>query len=211
MATRNTSALSSQDSSPKTDKTKTSTAKDAACEAAARIEQTRAIAESQFRELLMNISSAKYGEEPEFPEPWEGESHGAEHWGNHFVWGSTQVNSDLALAAQCELEEDITADDPDDGIFEFCRSPMFWKLRQQFVKEATEGGSHAFIHLVWRCYSAGRLSPDRLAPRTPEQRRSYRRMIHTARMEANAARERRNEERAAALGEVSVAPEVIVQ
>jgi len=99
MATGNTSALSSQDSSTKTTKSKTATAKDSTCEAAAQIEQTPAITESQFRELLMKISSAKYGEEPEFPEPWEGESHGAEHWGNHFVWGSTQVNSDLALAA----------------------------------------------------------------------------------------------------------------
>jgi hypothetical protein len=142
--------------------------------------------EAQFRELLMNISSAERSEEPEFPEPWIGEGYGEESWGNHFVWGSTQINTDLAQAAQCEFEDDIFIDGLDCNIFDFGRSPMFWKLRQQFVKDAAAGDTHAFIYLVWRCYSAGRLSPNRLSPRTPEQRRSHRMMLHAAQLEARA-------------------------
>jgi hypothetical protein len=135
----------------------------------------------QFRDLLMKISSATYNEEREFPESWPDEAKNKDEvYGNHFLWGSSQVNSDLALAAQCEAEYDVSREE----VFDFTRSPQFWKLRQQFVKDASQGDDHSLLHLVWRAYNSGRLSPDRLVPRTPEERLSHRMGLHATDQEA---------------------------
>jgi hypothetical protein len=135
--------------------------------------------ETLFRDFLMKISSQNYTEEREFPEPWEDEKQNGseEHFGNHFLWGAYQENTDLALAAECESENDINIDGPE-PIFNFTRCPMYWKLRQQFVKDAASGDEHSFLYAIWRAYNAGRLSPDRLAPRTPAERQEYRLSLH---------------------------------
>ncbi|WP_158792448.1 hypothetical protein [Granulicella sp. L60] len=145
----------------------------------AEVEEQPAL-EVLFRDLLMKISSQSYTEEREFPEPWEDEkqNQSEEHFGNHFLWGAYQENTDLALAAECESENDINIDGPE-PIFNLTRCPMYWKLRQQFVKDAASGDEHSFLYAIWRAYNAGRLSPDRLTPRTPAERREYRLSLHS--------------------------------
>jgi len=93
--------------------------------------------------------------------------------GNHFAWGSSQINTDLALAAQCEFEEDIYLED--ENFFDLLRSPMYRNLRQTFMEDAETGDSRALLNVVWRAYNAGLVSPDRLVPDTNEVR-SERRM-----------------------------------
>jgi hypothetical protein len=129
--------------------------------------------EPNAMEILLKVSSCNYGEEPEFPNRWmigNNDGNNDEYWGNHFVWGATQVNLDLAQAALCEMEGDIAADNSDNGIFDFCRSPMYWKLRTEFLKDAVNESDESFLYLVWRAYNAGRLSPDRIVPRTKAER-----------------------------------------
>jgi hypothetical protein len=41
--------------------------------------------------------------------------------GNHFAWRGSQVNTDLATAAHCELEGDVYTED--DIYFDFYSSP----------------------------------------------------------------------------------------
>jgi hypothetical protein len=134
--------------------------------------------EGSFRDFLMKISSQNYSEEREFSQLWEGEDNknNDEVFGNCFLWGAYQENTDLAIAAECEAEDDISIDGPD-PIFNLTRCPMYWKLRQQFVKDAASGDEHSFLYAIWRAYNAGRLSPERLVPRTPEERRSERMLV----------------------------------
>ena len=47
---------------------------------------------------------------------------------------------------------------------------LYWKLRQQFVKDAMMGRNNSFINVIWRVYNAHRLCPDRLAPLTEAER-----------------------------------------
>jgi hypothetical protein len=91
-----------------------------------------------------------------------------------FLLGASQVNADLASAAQCEFEEDISVDDIDGCFFDIFRSPMYWSLRETFVKEAASGDTYSFMRLVWRVYNAGLLSPDRLLPDSTQRRQERR-------------------------------------
>lgn len=166
-----------------------------------------------FTEFLMKISSENYSEEREFPEPWKGEEEGYkhdEHFGNHFLWGAYQENSDLAKVAECESENDINIDGPD-PVYNLTRCPMYWKLRQQFVKDAASGNEHSFLYAIWRAYNAGRISPDRLVPRTPNERLSERMRTHLMLQKAEAEGKRRREERLEALGKMPSGDEGLVQ
>jgi hypothetical protein len=113
-------------------------------------EQRMAIA----REVLLEFSSAQANDCPTVR--GEGPDNTI---GNHFVWSSSQINTDLAIAAQCEFEEDIYLEDED--FFDLYRSPMYWNLRQTFMQDAEKGYSGSLLNVVWRAYKAGLVSPDR--------------------------------------------------
>jgi len=86
---------------------------------------------------------------------------------NHFAWGSSQVNTDLAMAAQCEAVEFVT--DEGDTFYDLYGSTEYQKLMQTFREEAeAEPRVDALTHLVWRAYNAGRLSPERMEPDIPQ-------------------------------------------
>lgn len=88
--------------------------------------------------------------------------------GNHFAWRGSQVNTDLALAAQCELEGDVYTED--DTYFDFYSSSEYLNLRRTFLDDARKAHTNALVKVVWRAYNAGRLSPDRLSPDSSETR-----------------------------------------
>jgi hypothetical protein len=142
-------------------------------------EQRMAIA----REVLLEISSAKADDCPMSQNDCPDED--CSYIGNHFAWGASQVNTDLAIAAQCEMGEDIYLTD---GSFcDLLRSSEYWKLRQTFLEDAEDGDSHALLAIVWRAYNAGLVSPDRLIPdsRGERQERALRR--HEMRRASKAA------------------------
>jgi hypothetical protein len=76
------------------------------------------------RELLLQISAAtlkcptdareEYGDRDGLPTI------------NHFTWGSSQVNTDLTLAAACEFEGDLYEEDQQ--FYDLMQSPMYLKL-----------------------------------------------------------------------------------
>jgi hypothetical protein len=111
---------------------------------------------------------------------------------NHFVWGASQVNADLAIVAQCESEEDIF--ETDDVFCDLLRSSEYWKLRQTFI----EGNSYALVAIVWRAYNAGRVSPDRLIPASVEERRTRWMRKNEMRRASKAAKRAREMEEAEA-------------
>jgi hypothetical protein len=94
---------------------------------------------------------------------------------NPFAWGDSQLNTDLALAAQCESENDFRLED--DDYFDFFLSSEFGRLQQTFKMEL-EGGEEAspLVNIVWRAYKAGRLSTDRLEPESAHVREERRRV-----------------------------------
>jgi hypothetical protein len=100
------------------------------------------------REILLAVSSARPYVKPE---------------DDPFLWGSATVNTDLAQAAQCELDGTVNEDEGS-GYFELVRSPMYWKLRDAFVEAAEQGNRYAFVRAVWRAYNAGLMSPNRFIP-----------------------------------------------
>lgn len=113
------------------------------------------------RELLLLISSAtSHASKEESTDPND----------SPFLIGASQVNADLALAAQCEFEDDISVDDMDGCFFDIFRSPMYWRLRETFLEEAATGDPYTLMRLVWRSYNAGLLSPDRLIPDSKQTR-----------------------------------------
>jgi hypothetical protein len=118
------------------------------------------------RELLLLISSATSRASKEQMAE-EGSTDPNE---SPFLIGASQVNADLALAAQCEFEEDISVDDMDGCFFDLFRSPMYWRLRETFLEEAAAGDPYTLMRLVWRSYNAGLLSPDRLLPDSKQVR-----------------------------------------
>ena len=89
-----------------------------------------------------------------------------------FLIGASQVTTDLALAAQCEFEEDIHVED--DRYFDYLRSPMYWKSREAFIEDAVLGNPRALLNFAWRHYNAGLLSPDRLLPDSKQTRQERR-------------------------------------
>jgi hypothetical protein len=77
--------------------------------------------------------------------------------GNHFAFNASQANTDLARAAQSELEKDIYTED--ENYYDLACSSEFQKLQQTFVEEVQMGtGEYALLNLVWRAYNAGLLS-----------------------------------------------------
>jgi hypothetical protein len=98
----------------------------------------------------------------------------ADFQNNPFAWGASQVNTDLALAAHCELERDFQFED--DDFFNFFWSSEFQKLQQTFKEEVETEESYALVGLVWRAYKAGRLSPERLEPDSESVRAERRRV-----------------------------------
>jgi hypothetical protein len=89
--------------------------------------------------------------------------------GNHFAWGGSQVNTDLAQAAHCESEEDIFLEDG--TFFALLASSEYQRLKQTFMEEAEKGDADAVLNLVWRAYNAGTYSPERRHPDSNEVRR----------------------------------------
>jgi hypothetical protein len=72
--------------------------------------------------------------------------------------GISQVNTDLAVAAQCEAEDVISIEDH--NFLALFYSPEYKKLEQTYRKEAKKGGAaDALLKAVWRGYNAGLLSP----------------------------------------------------
>lgn len=118
------------------------------------------------RDALLEISSAKWDDCPMSRDECPDED--ANFIGNHFAWSSSQINTDLALAAQCELAGDIYLEDED--FFDLFRSPMYWNLRQTFMADAMDSDSGSLLKVVWRAYKAGLASPNRLVPDTKQVR-----------------------------------------
>jgi hypothetical protein len=112
------------------------------------------------REVLLEISSHSWPHE--YARSGDPES-------DQYLWGAMQVNVDLALAARCELSEDIYLEDGD--YFALLRSPMYLNLIKTFMKDAMQGDETSLLKVVWRAYKAGLASPDRLIPDTKEVRR----------------------------------------
>jgi hypothetical protein len=133
-------------------------------------EQRKAIG----REILLEVTSAQCDDCPMSYKDLGGISRDVV--GNHFAWGSSQINTDLALAAQCEFEEDIFIED--DTFFDLHRSPMYRYLRKTFMEDAERGDSRALLNLVWRAYNAGLVSPDRLIPDSKQVRQDRRLRKH---------------------------------
>jgi hypothetical protein len=51
---------------------------------------------------------------------------------NHFAYSASQLNADLALAAQCELERDFDFDVTDDDALEFYNSSEFGRSKRSW-------------------------------------------------------------------------------
>ena len=115
------------------------------------------------REILEQISSAEGCTPGQDLDPRNGP----------FVWCGSQFNTDLAAAADAELQQD-TSMDTDESLIDMPASPMYRMLRDQFIQEACAQSEYAFMGLVWRAYLAGRLSPDRFNIR-PEAERQLKR------------------------------------
>lgn len=81
-------------------------------------------------------------------------------------FASSQIDTDFALAAQLEVEGDLSIDNMDQGFFDLFRSATYWTLRDAFVKAALVGDEYAFMSAVWRGYNAGRVSTDRFVANT---------------------------------------------
>jgi hypothetical protein len=87
-------------------------------------------------EILLAVSSARPYVKPE---------------DDPFLWGSARVNTDLAQAAQSDLDGTVNEDEGN-RYFELVRSPMYWKLRDAFVEAAAQGNRYAFARAMWRAY-----------------------------------------------------------
>jgi hypothetical protein len=87
---------------------------------------------------------------------------------NPFAYSASQLNSDLALAALCESEGDISIEV--DEYWDFFWSSEYQKLQRTFRKDVEARDENALVNLAWRAYSAGRLSPERLVPDSADSR-----------------------------------------
>ena len=137
------------------------------------------VQQQSLRDFALKISSCRDETTITFPEPWPEKEGYGETYGNHFSWVGSSVNTDFALAADCEAGEDLSVFDGEERL-DLMLSPMYWRLRENFVEEAERGSDAAFLDAIWRAYNAGRLSEDRLEPRTKEERQAQR--IKTARI-----------------------------
>jgi len=93
---------------------------------------------------------------------------------NHFAHGASQINADLAVAAQCESEGDFSAGG--DEFIDFYASTEFDKLRQTFLddvkdrlrmkieKDYCSSVDDPLHNFASRIYYAGLLSPERKEP-----------------------------------------------
>jgi hypothetical protein len=126
------------------------------------------------RAILLLISSARSSAEDNDTE-------------DPLLFASSQINTDLTLAAQCEDEGDLSVDDMDQGFFDLFRSPTYWIQREAFVKAAAAGDEYAYMTAIWRGYNAGRVSPDRFIPSNRKEREE-RAALEVARTFAAAAR-----------------------
>jgi hypothetical protein len=146
--------------------------------------QSKQDREAITRDVLSMIASYWWDD---CPQPGEKEcERGPDMIGNHFAWGSSQVNTDLALAAQCEAEEDIYPED--ETFFNLLRSPMYRDLAQTFIADGERGDSSALLKVVWRSYKAGLASPDRLIPDTKQVRMARWRARNEAEASSRAAK-----------------------
>jgi hypothetical protein len=98
-----------------------------------------------------------------------GVSQGDSMINNHFAWNASQLNIDLAVAANCESEGDIGC--CDDNYLEFFRSSEYQKLQQTFREEVESGHPHALVNFAWRLYNAGLYSPERKEPDSASERK----------------------------------------
>jgi hypothetical protein len=124
-------------------------------------ETTATNRENILREFLAKISMEETPNPPTSVEQSKDLPGYAELLNNYFACGASQFNADLALAAKCECEGDVQADD--DTFVDICFSSEYLKLKRTFVETAL-GHGYALTEVVWRAYNAGRLSPERLYP-----------------------------------------------
>jgi hypothetical protein len=130
------------------------------------------------------------------PSPKDGQGHDDFLIGNHFAWGGSQVNTDLAQAAHCESEEDIHLED--ETFFAFLASSEYRKLKQTFMDEAEKEDKDAVLNLVWRAYNAGTYSAERRHPDSREvrqERHQHREKAEASHRAAKAEREAREREK----------------
>jgi hypothetical protein len=136
-----------------------------------------------IRSVLLEVSSAT-SDIADCPDEYSTEE--------RFAVISTQINADLAQAAVCEAEEDLSTDTLDGDFNALLSSSEYQKLRDRFIFEATEPGHHyAFQTAVWRGYNAGRVSPERFTPRSQRERTEERLKTIKAMEKSKAIGERR--------------------
>jgi hypothetical protein len=77
-----------------------------------------------------------------------------------YLVSASQANTDLAIAAQCELENKIYVGDA--NFLALSSSTQFQKLEEVCIDEAKTDEAEARLKFGWRLYSAGLLSPERM-------------------------------------------------
>lgn len=95
-----------------------------------------------------------------------------------FAFSGSQVNTDLAVAADCESHLDYLVIPGDDDIAtDLLASPMVAQLVAQYENErdvfdasAQDNIPYALLQLIQRAYMAGLYSPVRLAPKSTADR-----------------------------------------
>jgi hypothetical protein len=103
-----------------------------------------------------------------FPDTKRTDSHDENLVNNYFAYGASQVNTDLAVAAECEACNDFGPQDND--WLDFCISTEYGKLRRTFLEDVKAnlagktGRVDPLLNAVYRAYYAGMLSPERKEP-----------------------------------------------
>jgi hypothetical protein len=133
------------------------------------------------RAVLLEVSSGKLNEPSEY-EPGDPPS-------TPFSRASSQINTDLSIAAHCEEEDDLCLDS--ETFYALSFSPMYWKLRETFVEEGAAGDPFAFQNAIWRAYNAGLVSPERFIPHSSEVRRERHERFNSFQMEMARQRDQR--------------------
>ena len=174
MATKNSTALKIVPTTPKTKAVKT----------------PESIREAIIQEVLDAMSMGDCFDPP--PTSREGLYDDQDGFiNNHFAYGASQLNADLALAAQCEFEGDFDFGVTDEDALEFYNSSEFEKAKKTFVDDLKErlrakienrppiGADDPLVNFARRMRYSGLLSPERKEPDSDyvrRERRKHRRL-----------------------------------